>query len=110
MKRNLRYFVQREGIFTCLPYEEGNFELDWKEVALWRAVLDKALSDFLFGKKELHREVSVWIEPNRNDRLYDGNFAVVCDLGNLNPMFCIDVFDDLMGELKQNKTTHVSVN
>lgn len=78
--KEVEYIVAHRGLFQRAPIEEYAEVID--HPVLWRAVLDKALLDYIKGPREVGKEfarVSAWLY----DKDDSGDFGTVCSYAML---------------------------
>jgi len=104
----IEYIVAHRGLFQRAPIPDYGSALD--EPYLWRAVLDRALLDYIKGPKEVGRDfarVSTWLNYKDLDEEGDatGDFGAVCayaivDEDTVRTMFNKCRYEEIQGDGK----------
>lgn len=81
------------GLFIKLDMEPED-DLIRREIKLYRAVLDKALTDWFHGSKEIKKDVDDWLD------LYNPDFQDACERAFLKPEDVLEVFHTIRRILK----------
>jgi hypothetical protein len=81
------------GLFVKIDIDPED-DLIRREIKLYRAVLDKALTDWFRSSKEIRKDVNDWLDLNNPD------FQEVCERAFLKPEDVLEVFHTVRRILK----------